>query len=186
MKKERQKTERRFFYSKTSTEASSKKPLTCNGQSSATGFTLVELLIVMGILVVMAMALKFFPIDYFYEKSLADDAAKIAFMLRATRDKSITQDSGGQWGAHFVNPASGVGYYNVFMGTSYAGGSVVSTTTLNETSQFVSPPSASSTDVLFAPVSGLPSGAGSIILSIIAKPATTKTITIMSSGQVQY
>ena len=146
----------------------------------------MELIVVMGRFALLAGAIKFFPIDFFYARSLDDDAAKVAFTLRGAHDRSVTQDSASAWGVHFVNPASGGGYYQVFKGDTFGTGTVVEKINLNETIQFASPPSASSTDVMFSKIYGLPSGASFIILSIISKPATIHTVTILTSGQTQY
>jgi hypothetical protein len=144
------------------------------------------MIIVMGIFIVLAATVRFFPIDFFYARSLDDDAAKIAFTLRGARDRSVTQQDAGAWGVHFVNPASGGDYYQVFRGDTYAVGTVVEQINLNETVQFTTPPVSSSTDVLFSKINGLPSGASSVILSLISKPATTHTVTVLTSGQIQY
>lgn len=150
------------------------------------GISLIEIVVVMGIFIVLVASIRFFPIDYFYARSLEDDATKIAFVLRGARDRAVAQDSGSMWGVHFVNDAAGMDYYQVFMGNTFASGLVVERINLNETVQFVSPPSASSTDVLFSKSSGLPSGASSLIIALISEPTDTKTITILGNGQVEY
>lgn len=150
------------------------------------GVTFVELIVVMGILVLLAATIRFFPIDFFYAQSLSDDAAKVAFTLRGAHDRSVAQESASAWGVHFVNDATGVDYYQVFKGDTFAAGTVTERINLNETIQFANPPSASTTDVMFAKMSGLPTGAGSIIISLRTTPSTTKTITILGSGQIQY
>lgn len=154
--------------------------------ANRSGMTLMELVVVMGIFIAIAAAARFFPIDYFYARSLDDDVSKVAFALRGAHDRAVTQDSGMAWGVHFVNGASGNDYYQVFKGDTYAAGTVVEQVNLNETVQFTAPPAASSTDVLFSKVTGLPSGASSIILSLISKPATTRTVTVLTSGQIGY
>jgi type II secretory pathway pseudopilin PulG len=150
------------------------------------GMTMVELLVVMGILIILATAVRFFPIGFFYTQSINDDAMKIAFTLRGARDRSVVQKDASAWGVHFVNATGGVDYYQVFKGDTYGTGTVVERVELNGTVQFLTPPSASSTDVMFSKIYGLPSGAGSLILSLISRPATTKTVTVLANGQIQY
>ncbi|OGM94687.1 hypothetical protein A2524_02175 [Candidatus Wolfebacteria bacterium RIFOXYD12_FULL_48_21] len=156
------------------------------GLHASPGMSLIELVIVMGIFIVLVTSIRFFPIDFFYAQSLSDDATKIAFTLRGTRDRAVAQDSESMWGVHFVNEATGTDYYQVFMGDTFASGAVVERVNLNETVQFTAPPSASSTDVLFSKLSGLPTGSGSLIISLISDPTKTKTITILGNGQVDY
>lgn len=150
------------------------------------GVTLIELVVVMGIFVMLAATIRFFPIDFFYVQSLNDDAAKVASVLRGARDRSVTQEGASAWGVHFVNNATGTDYYQVFKGDTFATGIVTERINLNETVQFVTPPSASTTDVMFSKMSGLPTGASSIIISLIVKPSAVKTITIVGSGQIKY
>ena len=154
--------------------------------AAKSGMSLVEIIIVMGIFVVLVASIRFFPIDYFYAQSLNDDATKIAFALRGARNRAVAQDSGSAWGVHFVNDAAGADYYQVFKGDAFASGTVFERVNLNETVQFTSPPSASSTDVTFSKVGGLPTGASSLIISLISEPTKTKTITILGTGQVDY
>lgn len=150
------------------------------------GFSLMEVIVVMGIFIVIAGMVRFFPMDYFYARSLEDDSAKISFALRGARDRAIVQDGASAWGVHFVNSASGADYYQVFRGNTFVTGTVTERIDLNETVQFTVPPSASSTDITFSQINGLPSGASSLIISLISKPATTKTITVLANGQIQY
>lgn len=146
----------------------------------------MEIIVVMGIFVVLVASVRFFPIDFFYEQSLSDDATKIAFALRGARNRSVTQEAGSKWGVHFVNDVTAGGYYQVFKGDTYATGVVVERINLNETVQFVEPALASSTDVTFSKMAGLPTGASSLIISLLAKPDVKKTITILGNGQIDY
>lgn len=150
------------------------------------GITMIELVVVMGIFAILAVSVRFFPIDLFYAKSLDDDATKIAFALRGAHDRAVAQEGASAWGVHFVNGPSGGDYYQVFEGDSFAAGVVAERVNLNETVQFLTPPSSSSSDVLFAKMTGLPSGASSLIISLVSKPSATKTISILSNGQIQY
>lgn len=150
------------------------------------GFSLMEIIVVMGIVAVLVASIRFFPVGYFYAQSLDDDAAKIAFTLRGAHDRAVNQEQASAWGVHFVNDASGVDYYQVFKGDTFASGTVVERVNMNETIQLVSPPSASSTDILFAKMTGLPTGSSSIIISMITKPSSSKTITVLANGQIQY
>lgn len=157
-----------------------------NGYTSRTGLSLIEIIVVMSIFIVLAASIRLFPIDYFYEQSLNDDAAKIAFTLRGAHDRAVAQERQNAWGVHFVNGPTGIDYYQVFVGSTFAGGTVVERVSLNETIKFDTPPASSSTDIIFSKMSGLPTGASSIIISIITKPSSSKTITVLANGQIQY
>lgn len=150
------------------------------------GVTMVELIVVMGIFVLLAASIRFFPMEYFYAQSMDNDAAKIAFVLRGAHDRAVMQEQESAWGVHFVNEATEADYYEVFSGDDFASGTVIERVNLNEAIEFVQPPTASTTDVLFSKMTGLPTGAGSIIISIITKPSVSKTITVLGNGQIQY
>lgn len=155
-------------------------------RSNRAGMSLVELMIVMGVFVILVASIRFFPVGYFYAQSLNDDVTKISFALRGAHDRAVAQDSGTAWGVHFVNDAAGVDYYQVFKGDTFASGTAVERINLNDSVQFISPPSASSTDVMFSKMSGLPTGASSVIISLISTPTKTRTITILGTGQIGY
>lgn len=140
----------------------------------------------MSIFIILAASVRFFPIDFFYARSLDDDAAKIAFALRGAHDRAVNQEQASAWGVRFTNNASGGDFYQVYKGDSFPSGTVVERVSLNETVQMTSPVSGATADVQFAKMTGLPTGAGSIIISLIAKPSVSKTITVLSNGQVQY
>ena len=127
-----------------------------------------------------------FPVGYFYARSLDDDATKIAFALRGAHDRAVAQEAGSAWGVHFVNTAGGDDYYQVFRGDTYALGTIVEKININNVVHFTVPPDASSTDIVFAKQSGLPTGGGSLIIALRSDPTKTKTITIMGTGQISY
>jgi len=156
------------------------------GLHASPGMSLIELIVVMGIFIVLVTSIRFFPIDFFYAQSLNDDATKIAFTLRGTRDRAVAQDAESMWGVHFVNESTETDYYQVFKGDTFAEGAVVERVNLNETVQFTSPSLGSSEDVLFSKLNGLPTGANSLIISLISEPTETKTITVLENGQVDY
>lgn len=149
------------------------------------GISLVELLIVIGIIVIMAVVLTPQLLGYYFKSQLTGDTAKIASTLRAARDKSITQEDATQWGVHFVNPSSGLDYYILFKGASYPG-TDVKRINLNPNVIFASIPSGSSTDRIFSKMIGLPSSTSSIIISLTNDSNASSTISITSSGEIQY
>ena len=154
--------------------------------SNRAGMSLVELMVVMGIFVILVASIRFFPVGYFYARSLDDDVTKISFALRGAHDRAMAQDAGSAWGVHFVNDAAGIDYYQVFKGDTFASGTVVERINMNDSVQFISPPAASSTDVMFSKMNGLPTGATSVIISLISAPTKTRSITILGNGQIEY
>lgn len=145
---------------------------------ACTGFTLVELLITVGIIAILA---GFGTVNFFSYKQKNDISSagqKLLAVLRDAQQKSIGQESGMQWGVHFVNSTS-TDYYEVFHGASYSSGNVVSKTVLAGGLNLSDLQSGNSKDVVFSPVSGHPGtttiitiagpGAGAGVYEIIVK-----------------
>ena len=116
---------------------------------------------------------------------LQSDAEEIAYALRGARDNSVNQKNSDEWGVHFDNAASPTGFFAVFEGANYASGKNIVRTNLSSSVIFKNPPVASSTDIIFSKMAGLPSSAASIIISL-NNSSSTKAITVNSSGEISY
>lgn len=149
-------------------------------------FSLIELLIVIGIISILATLLTSNLLNTFYQNNLKGDASKIAATLRAARDKSITQENSQQWGVHFVNSSTSTDYYVLFGGPSFSSSTIISRVNLNPDVVFQNPPNSSSTDIIFQKMTGLPVATSSIIISLMNNSSNAMTISIISSGEVQY
>ena len=143
-------------------------------------FTLIELLIVIGITVVLA-TISFLNIFNFRGQNDLDLTVKeIVVVLRNA------QESGSRWGVHFENPVSAGGFYDLFSGIDYSTSSLVSRSTLRSNLQFSDPAGGNSKDIIFSPVSGLPGGSSTIIIFTKNNPSVSSTIIVNSNGQIQY
>lgn len=146
------------------------------------GFTLLEMLLVIGILSVLAVA----GFAY-YRNSVKniefDEAAKdIIATLNDARSRALAGQSGWNWGVNFVN--SSTPYYQIFSSpTNFANGSTTidSTYYLPGTVAF-SVPSApnGSTSILFNKITGV---AATASIAIIFEGATS-TISVSTIGTI--
>ncbi|GEM_PF-766671 len=162
------------------------------------GFTLIELVISITILAILAVVLTFRFGDYYYTRNLQDDSLKIAFALKSSRDKAISQEEGFPWGVHFMNTPSTQGYYIIFRGLSYAG-QTFPKTELNPGIQFLTPAMDSVADIVFlnpffststyaAPftINGVSATTTSIVIALTDDNTSSSTIIINVDGDIQY
>ncbi len=151
-------------------------------------FTMVELLIVIGIMVIMAGigGGSYFALR---DRERIDQMAnRIVGDMRATIARTQAQENGQQWGIHFDNVVSTAPFYAIWYGASYAGGTTVQKVTFVTTGlMFTAPASGASTDMVFTKPYGLPSAAASVTIGSTAlTTATARTISIDTNGNITY
>lgn len=150
------------------------------------GFTLIELLLAVGILAIVSVFGFINLFGYREAQDLDSTTREIVIILRNAQDRSISQESNNRFGVHFENPASGQGFYDLFSGTNYVSGVIISKFALRQDVQFSDPAGGNSKDVIFSPVTGLPNASTTIIISLKRDSSVSKTITVNSNGQIQY
>jgi prepilin-type N-terminal cleavage/methylation domain-containing protein len=148
------------------------------------GFSLIEILIVVGIVVLIASfgALNLFR--YQHLSTLKRSSEAIVIFLRDAQSRSINQYNGQRWGVRFVNPVSGSGFYEMFSGGFYASTSVVTRVILPRKLQFFLPSSGSSSTVVFDNLTGLPNTMLTINLGIVGNSVISSTIIVQSNGLI--
>jgi len=156
-------------------------------------FTLVELLITIGILAILAGIGFISIVNYREQQDLTSTTQEIVEVLRNAQNRSLSQEAtsttgtGGSWGVYFENPnGDGNDFYELFQGSSYASGTVVSRSNLPFNVQFNIPASGSSSTVIFSPITGLPDSATTIKISLISNPTSSSTIMVNANGKIQY
>ncbi|MBI2591418.1 MAG: type II secretion system protein [Candidatus Brennerbacteria bacterium] len=152
------------------------------------GFTLIELVISISILVILAAVGGINLLNYRLRRGLESDAQKISSALREVRNRSVTQLDGNQWGVHFENPTGTADFYQTFYGASYASGTASGNKiTLSNGIIFLDPVSNGFKDIIFLKVSGLPvfGISSALVIGLISGSAST-TINIDAQGKVSY
>jgi len=146
-------------------------------------FTLLELLIVIGITAVLSAVGVGFYVNQQKTKILDNTAQEIANYLRYAQQKSIAQEQGLQWGVHFDNPTSGSDFYALYTGTTYS--SPIETKYLPAGIEFQTPTSGNSVNVSFNKLTGLnSSGAEQEIIIRLTSNQVARVIRTMSNGLV--
>lgn len=157
---------------------------TLNNFKSGAGFTLLELLIVVAILVLIgALSVNYLS---FYQKDLdlEKDADQIVNYLEQARNKSMAKEDNKAWGVHFENPASGSDFFELYStNTNYAGGTVSEKIYLSSGIIFSDPVTGNSTDIQFSKLSA--SVASSTSVTIVSQTTNnSKTIIVNTEGRV--
>lgn len=149
-------------------------------------FTLIELLIVVGIVTVLAAVGIMNLLNYTQRQDLDFTAREIVSVLRNAQNRSVSQEDGLRWGVYFENPAAGTDFYDLFKGATYSGGTLVSRATLRSGVQFVIPATGATSTIIFSPATGLPTASTTVKISLVSNSAASSTITINANGGIQY
>lgn len=148
------------------------------------GFTLIELIITIGITAILASVGFINLYGYFQRKNLDLAGQEVTAVLRNAQNNSISQEGGNRWGVHFENTTSSADsdFYELFSGANYSTSTVIQKVPLGSGINFSSPPAGDSVNVFFAPATG---STTSTVISIIgSSPGTVKDIVIKNNGGV--
>lgn len=155
--------------------------ISTNFKSKSPAFTLMELLIVVGITTVLAGIGVYSYVNQQRAKLLDTAAQEIVGYLRYTQQKSMAQEGGNQWGVHFENPASGSDFYALYSGASYS--SPAETRYLPKGIEFTIPASSETIDITFYKLIGDSMGG---VITICGYSNKCTSITVLSQGLVVY
>ncbi len=158
------------------------KRLGIRDQGLKKGFTLLELIIVIGILSMMVLGMLFILRNQILG-NLDGDALIISARLMDAQTRAISGVGGIKWGIHFENPATSSPFYALFGGASYSN-AASSTYFLSSPIEFQAPASGAATDVVFNKLNGAAAGAASIVIRPKSDPSMTKTITVTTEGKI--
>jgi len=112
----------------------------------------METIIVIGITAVIAGVGISSYIGQQRSRVLDNTVKEVVGFLRYTRQKSIVQEQGQQWGVHFENPTEGKGLYALYYGETYS--SPAETRYLPAGITFQEPVSGNSVDMSFEKLTG--------------------------------
>ncbi|MEK7481863.1 MAG: type II secretion system protein [Patescibacteria group bacterium] len=150
------------------------------------GFTLLELLLVMAILIILGTVAFNAYYNFQLEVKVDEEANRIKQILRQVQQKAISGEQNAKWGARFVNATSSDQYYDVFYGNSYSAGTSTDRYYLATGIDFTSPSSSSTLDVIFNKRTGINSSSSDITITIKTETSDIiKSVTTTARGLIQ-
>jgi len=147
------------------------------------GFTLLETLIVIGVMAIIAVAGLSLNSGLWRKNALDNTNQEIISLLNLARQKSISQEGGYQWGVHFENPANDRGFYALYY-NSYSSSTQSEIRYLSDPVIFISPTTSDSLDILFNKLIGNISTSTQQIVINLKNTTQQKTINICPQGTV--
>jgi type II secretory pathway pseudopilin PulG len=153
------------------------------------GFTVFELLIVLGFIVILSIVIIPSLSERRSRIDLDNTAKKIVTLLREAQSRSMAQASSTSWGVHFENSATTTPFYALFA-TSYATGTRIGYYRLPPSIRYATSSVAEggSLDIIFAQITGLPSTSTSITLELAGSGggASGQSVTRSGSGKIFF
>ena len=147
------------------------------------GFTLLETLIVVGVMAVIAAAGLTLNSGLWRKNALDTTNQEITSLLNLARQKSIAQEGGYQWGVHFENPANDRGFYALYY-NSYSSSTQSEIRYLSDPVIFITPTTSTSLDILFNKLIGNISTSTQQIVIGLKNTTQQKAINICPQGTV--
>jgi len=149
------------------------------------GFTLIEVMIVIGVVAVLTTVVVMNLSGYRGSLNLKLTAREIVAALRDTQQKSISQENGLSWGVNFLNSSSDTDSYKVFSASSTTG--VQKVLTLRNGIVFVDPSDGSAKEISFTKITGRPqAGAFLIIIAKSDDIGDRILIEVSAQGRITY
>ncbi len=154
---------------------------------SCGGFTLFELILVMGIVAIFSMVTLTYLFSHRGTTQLDLTVRQIETLLREAQSRSISQASSSAWGVHFENDAGPSPFFSLFAG-SYSSTSVVAAYRLPATLGYATStiPPGGVKEIIFSQLTGIASASTSLTIFLYTNPRASATIRVASSGVVTY
>jgi len=157
-------------------------------KSAATGFTLIELMVVITITVLLGIIGIASLTGKKSSNDLSTTVAQAAALIREAENRSMSENQGVSWGVHFANATNTAPFYALFS-SAYSATATVGYYRLPPDVAYATAtiPTGGTVDVIFGQISGLPTAAKTIgFVSLSQKSLPSSTISVASSGTVTY
>jgi len=163
-------------------------------QNSSSGFTLIELMIVLGITAAFTLVGILNLTGFNDEKALESEAKSAQALLVSAQVKARSQDENSRWGVYFDNTVTPATYslYKVDetkVDTDpfpFAVGGITTMRSISGQIALSAPALATSTNIMFNKGTGAPNLATSIVFELSNNPSIQETVVVASSGLIQF
>jgi len=156
---------------------------------AVSGFTLVEMLIAISILILVAGIGGLYLNDLYGAKKVQNAAAQINALLLVAQEKSASQEGDSRWGVYFKRPGGGTASYELYkvnegnIGNPPESDQIVQRVPLPIGVVFKNIASGLSKDIYFKKITGLPVTPDEIQLED-AESANLITIKVEANGRI--
>lgn len=155
---------------------------------TAKGFTLIEILVVAGIIVILGTFTTTSLVNWREHKTLSTTAEQMATMLREAVSNSVQQKEGTDWGIHFDNIDSNKPFYAVFRSGTYSPSTEVARYPLPASVRYDTSMGVQK-DCAFSQISGQVADivqCSGIKIFLVQNPDASSTIEIQETGMIAY
>jgi prepilin-type N-terminal cleavage/methylation domain-containing protein len=148
---------------------------------SKSGFTAVELLVVLGIMALIAMIFLSTFISFRKNQALISDTDTVIEVLRQARNQTLTSKNSSVYGVHF-----GTGTITIFTGSTYTSGAAGNQDFLLNSEDTILTVSLTGggRDVVFDRLTGESSQSGTIVVSS-QNISQSRTVTVYKTGLIE-
>jgi len=144
------------------------------------GITLLETLLVIGVLAILAVTGSSIYRNYSKNVELEANASAIISDLKSVQSKSMNGEEGLKWGIRFVNGTDD--YYEIFStATDYLGGTVKRRAYLTDRITFSTPAEDNSYDIIFDKIRGTVDAQKQVVLTF---EGVNRIITVTAIGTI--
>ncbi|RMD63324.1 type II secretion system protein, partial [Candidatus Parcubacteria bacterium] len=161
-----------------------KKYFTKAMEQQAKGFTIIEVLLVIGFIAILSSIAMVTLFGTKQVRQLNSTAEKMATLLREAASRSMQQADNVQWGVRFSNDTP-TPFYALFQG-SYSTANRKGYYTLPKSVVYEDPASGFYHEVTFDQISGKPNQTISVKISLASDPSVSSTIALAATGAVSY
>lgn len=152
------------------------------------GFTLIELMIVIGIMMILGVVVSLKLVGRNSVTDLTLTTQRMGSLLREAQSRSASGASSTSWGVHFDNVVSSTAYFSLFYGATYSTSTEIGHYRLPFTIRYLTStiPEGSSSTITFAQLTGVPLTTTTISMDLLPGSIATTTITINEFGVISY
>lgn len=156
-------------------------------KKNRSGFTLIELIIVISILAVLSTIVVVDFVSYKKNSDLDNSTQEFAGILRLAQSKTLSSENYKQYGV-YINTAVVPNQYTLFTGYSYA----LRTTSLDQiyflqpSMEFYGISLGGGNEIVFDRLTGASDESGSVSIRVKADTSKNKTVYVSSSGAVGF
>ena len=150
------------------------------------GFTLIEILIVVGI-IILFLGLSILQLRSFQQVSYLQGTGKeVVAALRLAKSRTLASEEALQYGVYF-DAISIPSQYILFQGSSYVARDTVKDeiAVLQKTIEISAIFLDGGNEVVFERITGSPSATGTITFRQVANPSRTKLVSVLTSGTIE-